>query len=257
MKINKEGYKIIGITGLICLLLGTGIYRLLSSHDNGTLVWVLVVLMLLFWFFIVAFFREPRRVKIHDADLVFSPCDGRVVVTEPVHESEYLDREMMQISIFMSITNVHMNWLPVGGVVEYFKYHPGRFLVAWHPKSSTENERTTTVVRLDDGRHVLFRQIAGLIARRIVSYMKVGERVKQNDVCGFIKFGSRIADEIERRIRRRRPVSLPRPCNGAGGIRSTRSAGRSEPDDSARRDKLNERTCCLRLPHSHATPSAC
>ena len=141
---------------------------------------------------IVAFFREPRRVKIHDADLVFSPCDGRVVVTEPVHESEYLDREMMQISIFMSITNVHMNWLPVGGVVEYFKYHPGRFLVAWHPKSSTENERTTTVVRLDDGRHVLFRQIAGLIARRIVSYMKVGERVKQNDVCGFIKFGSRI-----------------------------------------------------------------
>ena len=137
MKINKEGYKIIGITGLICLLLGTGIYRLLSSHDNGTLVWVLVVLMLLFWFFIVAFFREPRRVK-------------------------------------------------------YFKYHPGRFLVAWHPKSSTENERTTTVVRLDDGRHVLFRQIAGLIARRIVSYMKVGERVKQNDVCGFIKFGSRI-----------------------------------------------------------------
>ena len=192
MKINKEGYKIIGITGLICLLLGTGIYRLLSSHDNGTLVWVLVVLMLLFWFFIVAFFREPRRVKIHDADLVFSPCDGRVVVTEPVHESEYLDREMMQISIFMSITNVHMNWLPVGGVVEYCKYHPGRFLVAWHPKSSTENERTTTVVRLDDGRHVLFRQIAGLIARRIVSYMKVGERVKQNDVCGFIKFGSRI-----------------------------------------------------------------
>ena len=164
MKINKEGYKIIGITGLICLLLGTGIYRLLSSHDNGTLVWVLVVLMLLFWFFIVAFFREPRRVKIHDADLVFSPCDGRVVVTEPVHESEYLDREMMQISIFMSITNVHMNWLPVGGVVEYFKYHPGRFLVAWHPKSSTENERTTTVVRLDDGRHVR----------------------------GFIKFGSRI-----------------------------------------------------------------
>ena len=95
--------------------------------------------------------------KIHDADLVFSPCDGRVVVTEPVHESEYLDREMMQISIFMSITNVHMNWLPVGGVVEYFKYHPGRFLVAWHPKSSTENERTTAVtccsVRSPDSSH--------------------------------------------------------------------------------------------------------
>ena len=192
MKINKEGYKIIGITGLICLLLGTGIYRLLSSHDNGTLVWVLVVLMLLFWFFIVAFFREPRRVKIHDADLVFSPCDGRVVVTEPVHESEYLDREMMQISIFMSVTNVHMNWVPVGGTVEYFKYHPGRFLVAWHPKSSTENERTTTVVKMASGQKVLFRQIAGLIARRIISYMKVGAPVEQNSVCGFIKFGSRV-----------------------------------------------------------------
>ena len=192
MKINKEGYKIIGITGLICLLLGTGIYRLLSSHDNGTLVWVLVVLMLLFWFFIVAFFREPRRVKIHDADLVFSPCDGRVVVTEPVHESEYLDREMMQISIFMSITNVHMNWVPVSGTVEYYKYHPGRFLIAYHPKSSTENERTTTVVRMENGKCVLFRQIAGLIARRIVSYMKVGDQVTQNDVFGFIKFGSRI-----------------------------------------------------------------
>ena len=192
MRINKEGYKIIGISGVVCVLIWWLFYHLLESDASEVLLWVGTAFLLLFWFFIVAFFREPRRVKIHDADLVFSPCDGRVVVTEPVHESEYLDREMMQISIFMSITNVHMNWLPVGGVVEYFKYHPGRFLVAWHPKSSTENERTTTVVRLDDGRHVLFRQIAGLIARRIVSYMKVGERVKQNDVCGFIKFGSRI-----------------------------------------------------------------
>jgi len=192
MKINKEGYKIIGITGLVCLLLGTGIYHLLNRQDQDMLIWVVVVLMLLFWFFIVAFFREPRRVKIHDADLVFSPCDGRVVVTELVHEHEYLDREMLQISIFMSITNVHMNWFPVGGIVEYFKYHPGRFLVAWHPKSSAENERTTTVVKLPSGSQVLFRQVAGLIARRIVSYMRVGSAVKQNDVCGFIKFGSRI-----------------------------------------------------------------
>lgn len=142
--------------------------------------------------FIVAFFREPRRVRIHDADLVFAPCDGRVVVTEVVSEDEYLRTEMLQISIFMSITNVHMNWVPVGGDVEYFKYHPGRFLVAWHPKSSTENERTTTVVRMDSGHRVLFRQIAGLIARRIVSYMKPGEHVEQNSVAGFIKFGSRV-----------------------------------------------------------------
>ena len=192
MKINKEGYKIIGLTGVVCFLLWALMYYLMSRHAEAGLLWFGSILLVLFWFFIVAFFREPRRVKIHDAELVFAPCDGRVVVTEMVHESEYLDREMLQISIFMSITNVHMNWVPVGGTVEYFKYHPGRFLVAWHPKSSTENERTTTVVRTPDGKEVLFRQIAGLIARRIVSYMKVGAKVELNSVCGVIKFGSRI-----------------------------------------------------------------
>ena len=174
MKINKEGYKIIGLTGVVCFLLWALMYYLMSRHAEAGLLWFGSILLVLFWFFIVAFFREPRRVN------------------EMVHESEYLDREMLQISIFMSITNVHMNWVPVGGTVEYFKYHPGRFLVAWHPKSSTENERTTTVVRTPDGKEVLFRQIAGLIARRIVSYMKVGSKVEQNSVCGFIKFGSRI-----------------------------------------------------------------
>lgn len=192
MKINKEGYKIIAITGTVCLMFWALIYYLLDQHADVSVMWLSALLLVLFWFFIVAFFREPRRVRIHDADLVFSPCDGRVVVTELVDENEYLNERMLQISIFMSITNVHMNWVPVGGVVEYFKYHPGRFLVAWHPKSSTENERTTTVVRMASGRRVLFRQIAGLIARRIVSYMKVGASVEQNSVCGFIKFGSRV-----------------------------------------------------------------
>ena len=192
MRINKEGYKIIFISGAVCVLIWW-LFRHLLIHDaNITLMWVSALFLLLFWFFIVAFFREPRRVRIHDADLVFAPCDGRVVVTEVVSENEYLREEMLQISIFMSITNVHMNWVPVGGVVEYFKYHPGRFLVAWHPKSSTENERTTTVVKMPTGQRVLFRQVAGLIARRIVSYMKVGNPVEQNSVCGFIKFGSRI-----------------------------------------------------------------
>lgn len=192
MRINKEGYKIIFFSGVVCLLIWWGFYRLLVTDAANLLMWGGTVFLLLFWFFIVAFFREPRRVRIHDADLVFAPCDGRVVVTEVVSEDEYLKEEMLQISIFMSITNVHMNWVPVGGRVEYFKYHPGRFLVAWHPKSSTENERTTTVVRMDSGQPVLFRQIAGLIARRIVSYMKPGEPVEQNSVCGFIKFGSRV-----------------------------------------------------------------
>ena len=189
---NKEGYKIIGISGVVCVLIWWLFYHLLESDASEVLLWVGTAFLLLFWFFIVAFFREPRRVRIHDADLVFAPCDGRVVVTENVRETEYLGREMLQISIFMSITNIHMNWVPVGGEVEYFKYHPGRFLVAWHPKSSTENERTTTVVRMPSGQQVLFRQIAGLIARRIISYMKVGHAVEQNSVCGFIKFGSRV-----------------------------------------------------------------
>ena len=192
MRINKDGYKIIGISGVVCVLIWWLFYHLLESDASEVLLWVGTAFLLLFWFFIVAFFREPRRVRIHDADLVFAPCDGRVVVTENVRETEYLGREMLQISIFMSITNIHMNWVPVGGEVEYFKYHPGRFLVAWHPKSSTENERTTTVVRMPSGQQVLFRQIAGLIARRIISYMKVGHAVEQNSVCGFIKFGSRV-----------------------------------------------------------------
>ena len=192
MKINKEGYKIITTSGIICLILWSLIYYFQSHHSGMSLLITSAVILIAFWFFIVAFFREHRRVKIHDSDLVFSPCDGRVVVTEVVYEDEYMKKDMLQISIFMSVTNIHMNWLPVGGEVDYYKYHPGRFLIAWHPKSSTENERTTTVVKMDDGRKILFRQVAGLIARRIVSYIKVGDKVNQNDVFGFIKFGSRI-----------------------------------------------------------------
>ena len=191
MKINKEGHKIIAISGLICLVLWCMIYYF-HSHSEAALLITSTVILLTFWLFIVAFFREPRRVKIHDSDLVFSPCDGRVVVTEVVYEDEYIKEDMLQISIFMSVTNIHMNWMPVAGEVEYYKYHPGRFLIAWHPKSSTENERTTTVIRMKDGRKVLIRQIAGFVARRIVSYAKPGKHVKQNDRLGFIKFGSRI-----------------------------------------------------------------
>ena len=193
MKINKEGYKIIAISGVSLAAVWTLLYYMIEARENIWLLSFITVLLVMFWFFIVSFFREPRRIKIHDADLVFSPCDGRVVVTEVVEDDEYFEgKKRLQVSIFMSVTNVHINWFPVGGVVKYFKYHPGRFLVAWHPKSSTENERTTTVVKLEDGKKVLFRQVAGLIARRIVSYIKTGDKVGQNDVFGFIKFGSRI-----------------------------------------------------------------
>lgn len=190
MKINKEGYRIIGVTGICCLAIWLFAYFFIDTW--ASFIWFMAALLLVFWFFVAAFFREPRRVQIHDDELIFSPCDGRVVVTEVVHEKEHIDCEMMQISIFMSVTNVHMNWMPVGGIVEYFKHHHGRFLVAWHPKSSTENERTTTVVRLKDDRRVLIRQVAGFVARRIVSYVKVGEPMAQNSVLGFIKFGSRV-----------------------------------------------------------------
>ena len=190
MKINKEGYIIITVTGLICLAAWLMAYLFIEAL--AAYLWIVGALLVVFWFFVMAFFRQPRRVQIHDDELIFSPCDGRVVVTEVVSDDEYLNEDMLQVSIFMSVTNVHMNWLPVGGDVEYTKHHHGRFLVAWHPKSSTENERTTTVVRLKDGRKVLIRQIAGFVAHRIVNYMKPGKHVKQNSVMGFIKFGSRV-----------------------------------------------------------------
>ena len=191
MKINKEGYIIISVTGLICVALWLAAYFFIKPMVE-TYLWIFGALLVVFWLFVMAFFRQPRRVQIHDDELIFSPCDGHVVVTEVVTDDEYLQGEMLQVSIFMSVTNVHMNWMPVAGEVEYTKHHHGRFLVAWHPKSSTENERTTTVIRLKDGRKVLMRQIAGFVARRIVNYMKAGKKVEQNSVMGFIKFGSRV-----------------------------------------------------------------
>lgn len=192
MKVNKEGYRIIIIAGLVCVAIWFTFYKLLMSNYNNALMACGTVLLLLLWFFIVSFFREPKRVPIHDNELVFAPCDGKVVAIEKVVEKEYLKQEMIQVSIFMSLTNIHMNWSPVGGVIEYFKYHPGRFLMAWLPKSSEENEHTTVVVRIGSGSKVMFKQIAGFLARRIVSYYKTGDVLQHNNVFGFIKFGSRM-----------------------------------------------------------------
>ena len=192
MKINKEGLKIIATTGLIVAIILAGncllsIYGLLPMWATI----LILVAALGLWGFVTAFFREPARPTLTDKEIVFSPCDGEVVVVEQNDENESLGCKCLQISIFMSVYNVHVNWYPVAGEVEYFKYHPGKFLVAWHPKSSEENERTTTVV--NTGKHkVLFRQIAGFVARRIVSYAEVGKKVEQNSKCGFIKFGSRV-----------------------------------------------------------------
>lgn len=192
MKINREGLKIIATSGLIVAIVLAA--NCLMSIYGWLPMWATIAILVValgLWGFIIRFFREPARPLLADNEIVFSPCDGEVVVVEQTDEKEYLGCKCLQISIFMSIYNVHVNWFPVAGEVEYFKYHPGKFLVAWHPKSSEENERTTTVV--NTGKHkVLFRQIAGFVARRIVSYAEVGKRVEQNSKCGFIKFGSRV-----------------------------------------------------------------
>lgn len=189
MKIHKEGYVII-LTTLLILAITVTLCAWQLPTLPSVIVSIVAVMILLFT---TSFFRSPKRVLLSDPTAVFSPADGKVVVIEEVEESEYFNDKRLLVSVFMSVTNVHINWFPVAGVVSYFRYHPGKFLVAWHPKSSEENERTTTVVKMEDGTEVLFRQIAGLVARRIVSYAKqVGSPAPQNNQFGFIKFGSRI-----------------------------------------------------------------
>ena len=150
-----------------------------------------LVLSVIFFILIVQFFRDPHRETPVGDNLIIAPADGKVVVIEEVDEPEYLKTKCRQISIFMSPVNVHVNRYPTSGKVLYEKYHPGKYLVAWHPKSSTENERTTVVVEHPKGQ-VLFRQIAGALAKRIVNYAKVGHVAKAGAEYGFIKFGSRI-----------------------------------------------------------------
>ncbi len=187
MKINREGYRIIVITFVLAALIAAAGIVFLPCWTA----WILGGMMLGKVAFVLFFFRDPRREVLLDENVVYAPADGEIVVVEPVTEGEYLGEKCLQVSVFMSIWNVHANWFPVGGRVVYFRHHPGKYLVAWHPKSSTDNERTTTVV--DTGRHkVLFRQIAGFVARRIVSYAVEGADVGQNSRCGFIKFGSRV-----------------------------------------------------------------
>ncbi len=146
----------------------------------------------IFYLIILQFFRIPIFEVQKDPKNVLAPADGKVVVIEETEEGEYLKSRRKQISIFMSPINVHINRMPVAGSVSYFKYHPGKYLVAWHPKSSTENERTTVVAKMNNGTEILFRQIAGALARRIKWYVKEGQQLDQGDEFGFIKFGSRV-----------------------------------------------------------------
>jgi phosphatidylserine decarboxylase len=189
MKIHNEGFKII----TLFFLLLAGIDFLLIYFIPITWIWsILITASVIFFYLIVSFFRVPKRFVTIDDNKILAPSDGKVVVIEEVQETEYLNDKYTQISIFMSPLNVHCQWYPINGIVKYFKYHPGKYLVAWHPKSSTENERTTIVVEDLEGRQILFRQIAGAVARRIVYFGKEGEEARQNKEAGFIKFGSRI-----------------------------------------------------------------
>lgn len=186
---HKEGFKII-ISALFIVI----VLSLLANAfvENPTIRGGVIVSLLIFILLILQFFRNPKRNFLIHPEYVLSPVDGKVVVIEEVFEKEYFQDKRLQVSVFMSPINVHVTRYPVGGKIVYSKYHPGKFLVAWHPKSSEENERTTVVVQNEDFGEVLYRQVAGALAKRIVNYAEVDHEVSQASDSGFIKFGSRV-----------------------------------------------------------------
>lgn len=190
MTIHKEGYKSIGIAALIFGLINIASFIFLGDAYPGTATLIFIASALLF-LFIVSFFRIPYRSLTKGEKEVICPADGKVVVIEEITEEEYFKDKRLQVSIFMSPANVHVNRNPVSGEVIYNQYHKGKYLVAWHPKSSTENERHSVVIK-NDKAEVLVKQIAGALAKRIVNYLSVGQEVHQGNELGFIKFGSRV-----------------------------------------------------------------
>jgi phosphatidylserine decarboxylase len=190
MTIHKEGYKIIAWATIIF-----GAVNILSfyfiSFSFPAISWVIFIATLLLLLFIISFFRVPKRKLTVRENAIVAPADGKVVVIEEVQADEYFTDRRIQVSIFMSPLNVHVNRNPVTGEVVYNQYHKGKYLVAWHPKSSTENERHSVVYK-KDGKEILVKQIAGAVAKRIVNYLQTGQQVKQAEEMGFIKFGSRV-----------------------------------------------------------------
>jgi len=190
MTIHKEGFPTIALVTMLCLLLGFAT-NLHLEPGTPVLAWIIYVVLLGFWLFIISFFRIPSRTFTYDENSIVSPADGKVVVIEETFDTEYFNEKRLQISVFMSPANVHVNRYPVSGKVEYSQYHKGKYLVAWDPKSSTENERHSIVIS-NPKVTMLVKQIAGALARRIVNYAVPGEQAKQNEELGFIKFGSRV-----------------------------------------------------------------
>ena len=190
MTLHKEGYTSVALCILFIFVLNAVVNFLLP--EVVWFRWIIYILSFALFVIILQFFRNPFILVSKNDKHIICPADGKVVVIEETEETEYLKDKRIQVSVFMSPINVHVNRNPISGIVKYFKYHPGKFLVAWHPKSSTENERTTVVIENDKGVSVLFRQIAGALARRIVCYSKEGETAEQGEEFGFIKFGSRV-----------------------------------------------------------------
>ena len=190
MTFHKEGIPSLIITVFLVAILNYIAFYFCPSCT--IIIWLVYLLSAFLLITILQFFRNPKRNIVLNENHIIAPADGKVVVIEEVMETEYFNEKRLQISIFMSPINVHINRFPISGLVKYSKYHPGLFLVAWHPKSSLENERTTIGVEHKNGQAVLFRQIAGALARRIVNYSKEGQIAIQGDEFGFIKFGSRV-----------------------------------------------------------------
>lgn len=185
--IHKEGYFTLVISAIVLFVANALVYTFFSP-----IIWVTTFVFVALWLFLVSFFRNPKRtIEKYDDSIVYCPADGKIVVIENTQEPEVLKDERIQVSIFMSPLNVHVNRNPISGKVTFFKYHPGAFYKAWNPKASTENERTTVMIENPKGQ-VLFRQIAGALARRIVWYVSQGDEVKQGEDMGFIKLGSRV-----------------------------------------------------------------
>src|SRR5438874_3989335 len=190
MTIHKEGFKTILIAALIFLVVNLISFKFLSAPYPVIAV-ILFILTLALFLFLISFFRVPKRELVKGENFVIAPADGKVVVIEEAFDEEYFKEKRLQISIFMSPANVHQNRCPISGEVVYSKYHKGKYLVAWNPKSSTENERHSVVIRNTKG-EILVKQIAGAVAKRIVNYLQVEQKVEQGAEMGFIKFGSRV-----------------------------------------------------------------
>ena len=190
MRIHKEGFQTILISVVVVAVINL-LTLFFISPAYPIVGWIVFIGTVGLLIFILSFFRIPSRTHAAGDELIVAPCDGTVVVIEEVQPDEYFKDKRIQISIFMSPVNVHVNRSPVAGTVTFFKYHPGKYLVAWHPKSSTENERHTVVYKTN-GKELLIKQIAGAVAKRIVNYLQPGQQVKQGEEMGFIKFGSRV-----------------------------------------------------------------